>query len=287
MNSNQGCDIEIRIPGCQTSLSAELTCVSESDPLLLFAHGFAGDKDEKGLFSEAAEYFFARGYSVLRFDFRGCGTNNGSFRNVRIADLENDLKNVLAFVSKDIPLKPKSIGVVGFSLGATISILANPKGVKAYAFWSPAIFTDRDMYPRYNTAEIHEELSSRGFFVKSNLEVGPGFLSDLKENAVREKIKQVSKPVLMIHGDKDTRIPASSTKEASLMFRRRPTLCLIPGADHSFRDDPVHRNHAFSATAKFFDGHLRGRSNTSKVNPSLFQEQSGGSTGAHEIPMLF
>jgi uncharacterized protein len=286
MPINQRDNLDIIIPGYQASLSAKLNRVSQGDPLIILMHGFGGDKDEKGLFSEAAEYFFARGYSVLRFDFRCCGANKGSFRNVRFVDLESDLSNVFKFVGTGLPLRPKFIGIVGFSLGATIAILANAKPVKAYALWSPAIFTDKDMYPRYATSEINNDISTNGFFMKSGIEVGPGFLADLKENSVRTKISQISKPVLLVHGENDARIPPSSTKEASLLFRRRPRLCLIPGADHSFRQHPIYRNFAFSATARFFDRHLRSRPNTTELPLPLFEESPRNASENRELPLM-
>lgn len=283
MSIVQRCDTDVLIPGYEASLSAKLNCVSETDPLLVFAHGFAGDKDEKGLFSEASNYFPDHGFSVLRFDFRGCGDNRDSFRNVRFLDLQTDLQNVFRFIEKDLPLRPESIGFVGFSLGASIAILANPKSVKAYAFWSPAIFTDKDMYPRYDTPEIRDELSRKGFFVKSGVEVGPGFLCDLKENSVRKKIQGICKPVLLVHGEADARISVSSTKEASQLFRRRANICIIPGANHSFNNSPVNKNYVFSASAKFFQKHLRAsRADSANPSPSLFDRMNDGSTEDRE-----
>jgi pimeloyl-ACP methyl ester carboxylesterase len=275
MPINQPDDLDIIIPDDQAPLSAKLNCVSEDAPLIILMHGFCGDKDEKGLFSEAAGYFCAEGYSVLRFDFRYCGANSGSFKNVRFFDLENDLNNALNFVRTGLSLKPKFVGVVGFSLGATIAILANSKAIKAYALWSPAIFTDKDMYPRYATPEISRDVATKGFFIKSGIEVGPGFLSDLRENSIRAKIPQISKPVLLVHGENDSRIPVSSTKEASLLFRRRPKLCLIPGADHSFRQNPIYKSFAFTATAKFFDQHIQKRPITERFPLPLFGESPG------------
>ncbi len=286
MSIVQRCATDVLIPGYQASLSAKLNCVSETDPLLIFAHGFAGDKDEKGLFSEASDYFLDQGFSVLRFDFRGCGDNRDSFRNVRFLDLQTDLENVCRFIEKDLPLRPESIGFVGFSLGASIAILANPKSVKAYAFWSPAMFTDKDMYPRYDTPEIRDELSRKGFFVKSGVEVGPGFLCDLKENSVRKKIQGISRPVLLIHGEADARISVSSTKEASRLFRKRANICIIPGANHSFSNNPVTRSYAFSATANFFQKHLRAfRADSANAPLSLFDQINDSSTEDHKRPL--
>src|SRR6266481_3619754 len=172
-------------------------------------------------------------------------------------------------------------------LGAIIGILANCKSIKAYALWSPAIYTNRDMYPRYNTPSVNEDLVQKGFFTKSGIEVGPGFLQDLKENSALEKIRELSKPVLLVHGEADTRIPVSSTREAASLFRRRPGLCIIPGAGHSFKNDPVHRSYAFSATVQFFERHLTNhRAASTNQSPRLFEDLSDPAKNGKQVLQL-
>jgi pimeloyl-ACP methyl ester carboxylesterase len=248
MQDHEFFDQRYTIPNGATGLAARISVSNFGEPLLILAHGFAGDKDENGLFTSARDYFVRRGFGVLRFDFRGCGENKDGFRHVRLVDLQEDLRSVLTFASF---LSPRSaIGLVSFSLAAAIAVAVNPK-IKTHVFWSPALDTAKDMYPRYQVDEILRSLRGSGFFVKAGLEVGSEFLDDLRCNDVLEKLNKLSSAALMIHGTADERIPWTSTKTISERF---PKLSFrqIPGAGHSFKNQPQSRELVFSATAEFF-----------------------------------
>jgi alpha/beta superfamily hydrolase len=159
-------DQRLTIPNGAAGLNAKLSLAHPGRPLLILAHGFAGNKDENGLFTAARDYFGGCDFSVLRFDFRGCGENDDSFRTVRLVDLQSDLEAVVAFARSSVP--HSGLGLVSFSLASAVSILVNPR-VKAQVFWSPAIYTDRDMYARHQTDEILDSIQNRGYFVKAAL----------------------------------------------------------------------------------------------------------------------
>lgn len=263
-----------------TTLSATLAVVRPDAPLLVLVHGFAGNKNEAGLFSEAARYFGENGFSVLRFDFRGCGENTGSFKRVRLHDLVADLRSVCEFIKSDPFLGPLPLGFVGFSLGAGIGVLANPP-VDSYVFWSPAIYTKTDMVPRYRP-----ELDSKGFVIKGSIKVSKEFIHDLDSEAIPHSLKAVRAPVLLIHGTGDQRIPFKSSDKATRVLRNAPTkanLILIPGADHSFRNNLYSRQRLFSESLNWFQASLL---NVSSVETQDFDKidypRSFGHPHSHE-----
>ena len=67
---------------------------------VIMVHGFTGDKDEKGLFIEAANFLINKGYSVLRFDIRGSGESEGDFSEVGINDQKEDFLVAVDFLKK-------------------------------------------------------------------------------------------------------------------------------------------------------------------------------------------
>jgi alpha-beta hydrolase superfamily lysophospholipase len=225
------------------TLSATLALAGRAAPLLVLVHGFAGNKNESGLFTEAARYFGENGFSVLRFDFRGCGENSGSFKRVRLHDLIADLRSVFEYIKSDPHLEPLPLGFIGFSLGAGLGVLANPP-VDSYVFWSPAIYTKTDMVPRYRP-----ELESRGFVIKGSIKVSKEFIHDLDSEAIPHSLRAVRAPVLIVHGTGDQRIPYKSSEKAIRALRNAPAkadIILIPGADHSFRNQPYSRQRLLS-----------------------------------------
>lgn len=266
-----------RIDSGSEELAAVLRIASSAAPLLVFAHGFAGSKEENGLFVDAADFFLERGYSTLRFDFRACGSNSGSFRTVRITDLVADLKSVFSFIREQQELRSCPIGFVGFSLGAGIGVLANPK-VKAHAFWSPAIYTETDMFPRYNTTDLIREQERYGFILKGRTEVGLGFIQDLRQNNISQQLHRLAAPVLFVHGDADERIPWESSRQACHSVKRGAFKC-IPSGDHSFRRSAQARAYLFSATLAFFEKHLHSKSVKRPFQYSFNGTWDGGEVG--------
>lgn len=235
---------EITIRSGERKLAADLSLASKTAPLLVFVHGFAGDRNEKGLFTEARDYFVERGFSVLRFDFQACGDSTGSFRRVRLNDLVDDLQSVFSHIRSDVSLSSVPVGLVGFSLGAGIGLLAGVP-VATYIFWSPAIYTKTDMVPRYKT-----ELDCNGIIIKGDIEVSKEFIHDLDSNAICHSLDSVGVPVLLIHGTEDQRIPWTSTERAGQRLARftHAETVLVPGGDHSFRTSSQLRQRVFSAS---------------------------------------
>ncbi len=277
-NSSFPLDERIRIWSGDVSLAARLTRVTPSAPLLIMAHGFAGDKDEKGLFIAARDFFAGKGFSVLRFDFRGCGESEGDFRNVRLDHLAKDLSAVI----KHAHLKYReanSIGLVSFSLAAGVAILANSDLVGAHIFWSPAIYTDRDMAIRYETDQIiNDQIARNGWFEKSGLHVGKHFLDDLGSKQIEQSIPRFRRSVLIIHGMDDQRIPATSSESLMRQLSASSRLILIPKADHSFRSHPNQREWLYSATTAWLSNRIRKITHDKHFDQAhLFDSDNGSS----------
>jgi len=250
-------DKNIRLSSGGISLAAKLTILARNAPLVIFAHGFAGDMDEKGLFVGARDFFAGKGFSVLRFDFRGCGGSGGDFRSIRLDDLAVDLTNVIKFVRSSNAMEPRTIGLVSFSLGAGIAILANPANIGAHVFWSPAVYTNRDMAPRYRTREIDNQIAQQGWFNKAGQKIGQQFLESLNSSRIEHSLTRFRHPTLVVHGRNDERIPPRSSETLIRSLSASSKLLLIPDADHSFRSQPSQREWLFSATAAWLDKRLR------------------------------
>lgn len=216
---------------------------------LVFLHGFAGNKDENGLFIEAEDFFMGKGYNTVRFDFEGAGDSEGEFQQICLADQVSDLESVLDQLDK------RKICVVGFSLGATIALMYAGKQIDFYAFWSPALFPQEDMFPRYDTEEIRAELEKKGYIEKAGLKVGKRIIDDLKDCDIQEQMHSLSKPVLLVHGTEDLRIDYMNTIRAQKYFLNA-YLQLISGANHSFKLNADHRQALFDTTCKWLDGLL-------------------------------
>jgi len=233
----------------------ERPVTGNNEHYVVCVHGFTGDKDEKGLFADSAKFFCERGLSVFRFDMTGCGHSEGDFREVGIEDQKQDLLSAIQYLKRVENISNETIYILGFSLGASVSLLAyeHLKGIRGITFWSPALFPQRDMYPRYQTEKIMNELATKGYFDKAKVKVGNKIIDDLGSVNLVPALCSIKSPVFMIHGEKDEKISPSSTKIGfELLNGHKWDFKIIPGADHSFRRPKNARDLVMQETYKFF-----------------------------------
>ncbi len=106
-------------------------------PAVLMLHGFGSARDEVGgLFARQAEALAARGIASLRIDFRGFGKSDGDTGATTIDSQLDDAKVGLAYLTKVKGIDSARVGVLGFSLGGGIGMLAaahEPQKIKSLA----------------------------------------------------------------------------------------------------------------------------------------------------------
>ncbi|MCK4670541.1 MAG: hypothetical protein KAT43_05040 [Nanoarchaeota archaeon] len=232
-------------------LLAEVQYLHTSAPLLVFVHGICGNKDEgKYLFKEAKDFFLMKGMNTFRFDMSGVGESKGDYLDSTLEKQTSDVNSALEFIA-DI-VKPRCIGLIGFSLGATAAILANNPSVGAYSFWSPAFFPEKDMFPRYDTPGVRRQLEEKGYIVKKGLKVSKKLIEDLRDRDLGSALPKLSKPVQIIHGTHDKYIDHRSSIKASKSLLFLSELQLIGGADHVFMDELRYRKEVFNYTHFWF-----------------------------------
>lgn len=106
---------------------------------VVLVHGFTGNKDEHGLFTNAANRFNEEGFATLRFDFSGSGESEGIFNQDDTERWKDDLNSAIDFLAKQ---GVKRLALVGLSLGAYISVLCHSKRIKCITLWSPGYIED-------------------------------------------------------------------------------------------------------------------------------------------------
>jgi len=214
-------------------------------PVLVFVHGFTGNKDENGLFVQAEEYFSSRNFNTFRYDMAGIGESDGDYRETTLEKQAQDLQLIINTL-RNMYVK-NNLTILGFSLGATASTLIDSKSVDQYVFWSPAFFTAKDMFPRYSTNEIIDEIHSKGYYEKDGIHIGMPIINDFREYNPELILKIINKPVLLIHGTEDPRIDYRSTIDAQKLFSNAKFI-KIDGANHSYKNNDMHRTKLFEET---------------------------------------
>jgi exosortase A-associated hydrolase 2 len=88
---------------------------------------------------EAARYLAARGFPVLRFDYRGCGDSPGDFREFSVGDWVADVRQALDFAKRAYP--ELGCGVLGLRAGAVLGLVAAVEApeVSLALLWQPVV----------------------------------------------------------------------------------------------------------------------------------------------------
>lgn len=204
----------------------------QNTPIVVTCHGMLSTKDSEK-YLEIADILTKNGINVLRFDFRGCGESEGNFANSTVTARLRDLETILQYVHSMF----KDVGLLGSSLGGTISILAASKFkfIKALITWAAPFF-------------LKETLNSlRGV-------VSEGFIKDLENVDITGAAKEVSH-ILVIHGDQDEIVPVRDAHALFNLVKEPKELKIIRGGDHRFTD-PEPRKIALNVSLRWLKQHL-------------------------------
>jgi len=228
--------------------------------LIILAHGFTGNKNgPDNIFIKTASKLCDNGFAVLRFDFRGSGESNGEFVDMTINGEVSDLKKVIQWIEKQ---GYEKIGLIGESMGGAVSILGYNNKIKCLVLWYPAIYLNKTIGFKF-LDENKEKIKKEGLIVEKRdgrqYKVGWGFYQERSTIEVASHIKNITCPLLIITGDKDTSVPHDQSEKAIKIANEPKKLEIIEGADHCFRgfDREKWQDKAINLTIDWFNKWLK------------------------------
>jgi pimeloyl-ACP methyl ester carboxylesterase len=199
------------------------------DKVVIIAHGFYTNKDTV-LFKRMADAF-SKGYDVIVFDFRGHGKSSDVFTWTALE--QKDLRAITAFAKENNYAK---IGVIGFSLGAAITLIeaSCQKSIDSViAVSSPADlgsinyhFWEKDMWA---DLMLNFGINGRGKGVRP----GSPSLQKIRPIDIVNKISPT--PVLFIHGEKDWLVKLSHSQLLFDGAKDPKALTIIKDGGHAER----------------------------------------------------
>ncbi len=249
-------------------------------PVLIFAHGFKGFKDW-GIWDVLAQEFAKAGYVFLKFNFSHNGTTLES--PLDFADLEAfgqnnyakelaDLTAILDKLEEGVFLPAKQLDLnrvtlIGHSRGGGTTALkaATDSRVKSWIGWASV----KDLaYAWKGKEELIENWRKTGVFEIKNGRTGQlmplyyqlyqDFVKNSEQYDLEAHVRNLKKPMLLIHGTADPAVPVSVT-EAFASWNKNLEIHLIEGANHVFggshpyskKELPVHAQHLLNHSLSF------------------------------------
>lgn len=215
----------------QTILPAEPR--QERMPVVIFAHGFAGN----GMIQLDVAYMLAEfGIATYTFDFTGgspTSRSQGDFYEMSMLTQVADLHAVIDHVKHAPFTDPERIYLFGESLGGAVAALTAAQRdageIRGQMLWYPAFSVSEQTKAFYKSEEhIPERAPAAG-----GMKVGKRFYADALQIDIYRQIAPYTGPVLMFQGERDLVVPSLYVKMA-LDYYQDAQMVLYPEEGHGF-----------------------------------------------------
>lgn len=200
-----------------------------SDKTIVLCHGWGANRQD--ILPHTVFLQKRGGYNLFYFDFRNHGDSGGEVSSLGQLEMR-DLNGALRWLREKKPAEAKRVALYGLSMGAAVSlnVAARDAAVAGVVAESP--------FSSFNGAVVRFGRLFYGvprapfvlmtlFVTRLRLGFDPEDVSPLK------CVAGISpRPVFLIQGDKDARMPPSEGEALYAAAREPKTLWTIPGADH-------------------------------------------------------
>ena len=224
---------------------------TEARGSVLLAHCFTCGKDLHTM-TRLARGLAREGYAAFRFDFTGLGASGGDFSETTVATNVADLSRA-AMVLVQQGFGP--CAMVGHSLGGAAVLLAAHRVKTATAIAVIAAPADTN-HVHHLFADDLDTIRSEGCAVVRiggrPFPVGNEFVDDLGAHRVLDRVAELDRPLLILHGPDDEIVPFDHAQRIYAAAHQPKRLVSLSGADHLLSDHTV-ADQALAAIVEWLD----------------------------------
>jgi len=221
-----------------------------SDAAIILCHGVSANK---GTFLGIADFLHRAGFNVLMFDFRGHGDSAGYTSSLGFYEARD-----VAAAAEYLKNRPgvKRIGGYGFSMGGAATLLASPETSAIQCVVADSAYADmknlaRREFSTLPNFALRPTLAVLDFYTWLSIGVS------LESLAPQKRIGEISpRPLLLIHGTSDERVPLSQARHNFAAAREPKKLWIVPGATHVLAHRMLGQIYE-DRVARFFRGALK------------------------------
>ncbi len=168
-------------------------------------------------------------HNILAFDYYGHGDENGSPVTLGYRELQ-DFLGAVDYVKWRAP--QTRIGVVGYSMGAAIAIIGSARTPEIEAVVADSAFATHASAVGYNIRRVLR-LPARPFlWITDHLLAWRAGYHFHQVEPLREIARIAPRPILLIHGEKDTMVDPRDVNRLYTAARPPKELWIVPAAEH-------------------------------------------------------
>jgi pimeloyl-ACP methyl ester carboxylesterase len=211
-----------RVPVADDEAVAAVHHPADGEAWLLFCHGFQSDK--AGSYEERCERAVTEGYDAVRFDFRGCGEADGTFRDQDLSDKLADLRAVVERFG------PDRYALFGSSFGGKVALHHAAATDRVWAVAARAPVTMNEAFEEYRrTVEREGHVQLDG-----GRAIDAGFFETFADHPFEAVVEGLDCPVAVVHGADDAAVPVEHTFRAARRLRTDVLVEKVAGEGHRF-----------------------------------------------------
>ncbi|HJF32515.1 MAG TPA: alpha/beta hydrolase [Sporosarcina psychrophila] len=207
-----------------------LPAAKPTEKLVILTHGYLGNAKQMGLFGQ--HYYNDLGYNIFMPDARGHGKSEGDYYGFgwpERLDLIDWTHNLVEKLGPDT-----EVAYHGLSMGAATVLMAS--GEEELPSQVKAIIADS---PYESVYQLFKYQMNRMFHlpafpmldstsVLTKIRAGYSF----REASVLKEVQKTNVPILYIHGESDTFVPAKMAKNLYQQTSSDAELLIVPKANH-------------------------------------------------------
>ena len=229
-------------------------------PVVITIVGTGSDKES---YDNLARYLNEAGIACVNFDVVGTGESRGDYIDYSFYSAVSDTNTVAAWAATVRGIDPDRIGLLGWSQGGTLAILAakNNSVYKAVGLWAAALDLGILITPemRAETAATGKTLLDLGF--RPPLNLGKQWIDEVDNTGILAAVPLIPAPLYVLAGSKDETVPPQNSRDIAAAAKNSASrLEIIDGFDHTFgafSGDLTNFNVVCGKTAGWFAGILK------------------------------
>lgn len=229
----------VMIEGSQRTIPATITLPDGPGPFpfVVMYHGTGSNRHEAGNgYDLLAPKLAEAGIASARFDFAGNGDSPVDYKEYTFSSGIADGQDVIAYMRNLEQIDDGRLGLLGWSQGGTIAMLAASRQgeAKSVVTWAGAL----DMASSFG--DLRAEAEKNGFAVlnfewRTPLNLSLEWFKQAMSTDVAAELANYKGAVLAIAGDKDTVVPpATADTIVAAAGGADKAKSIIAGADHTF-----------------------------------------------------